>query len=185
MSGTSLDGVDAAMILTDGDQIFEFGDTDYRAYSDAERQVLKDALGKWPEDDTQAALDVIQTAHTEVLAGFDDAQIVGFHGQTLAHDPRGRGTHQIGDGAALAEALGVTTVWDFRSTDVELGGEGAPLAPYFHFACAKWIEATAPVAFLNLGGVGNLTWVDPSLPKPDAEGAWLLIPAPQTPRSMI
>lgn len=173
MSGTSLDGVDAAMILTDGDQIIEFGDADYRAYSDAERQVLKDALGKWPEDDTQAALDVIQTAHTEVLAGFDGAQIVGFHGQTLAHDPRGRGTHQIGDGAALAEALGVTTVWDFRSTDVELGGEGAPLAPYFHFACAKWIKATAPVAFLNLGGVGNLTWVDPSLPKPDAEGACL------------
>lgn len=173
MSGTSLDGVDAAMILTDGDQIFEFGDADYRAYSDAERHVLKDALGKWPEDDTQAALDVIQTAHTEVLAGFDGAQIVGFHGQTLAHDPRGRGTHQIGDGAALAEALGVTTVWDFRSTDVELGGEGAPLAPYFHFACAKWIKATAPVAFLNLGGVGNLTWVDPSLPKPDAEGACL------------
>ncbi|MEC7670004.1 MAG: anhydro-N-acetylmuramic acid kinase [Pseudomonadota bacterium] len=173
MSGTSLDGVDAAMILTDGDQIFEFGDADYRAYSDAERQVLKDALGKWPEDDTQAALDVIQTAHTEVLAGFDGAQIVGFHGQTLAHDPRGRGTHQIGDGAALAEALGVTTVWDFRSTDVELGGEGAPLAPYFHFACAKWIKATAPVAFLNLGGVGNLTWVDPSLPKPDAERACL------------
>ncbi|WP_234994678.1 anhydro-N-acetylmuramic acid kinase [Thalassococcus halodurans] len=173
MSGTSLDGVDAAMILTDGDQIFEFGDTDYRAYSDAERHVLKDALGKWPEDDTQAALDVIQTAHTEVLAGFDGAQIVGFHGQTLAHDPRGRGTHQIGDGAALAEALGVTTVWDFRSTDVELGGEGAPLAPYFHFACAKWIKATAPVAFLNLGGVGNLTWVDPNLMKPDAEGACL------------
>lgn len=173
MSGTSLDGVDAAMILTDGDQIFEFGDADYRAYSDAERHVLKDALGKWPEDDTQAALDVIQTAHTEVLAGFDGAQIVGFHGQTLAHDPRGRGTHQIGDGAALAEALGVTTVWDFRSTDVELGGEGAPLAPYFHFACAKWIKATAPVAFLNLGGVGNLTWVDPSLSKPDAEGACL------------
>lgn len=173
MSGTSLDGVDAAMILTDGDQIFEFGDADYRAYSDAERHVLKDALGKWPEDDTQAALEVIQTAHTEVLAGFDGAQIVGFHGQTLAHDPRGRGTHQIGDGAALAEALGVTTVWDFRSTDVELGGEGAPLAPYFHFACAKWIKATAPVAFLNLGGVGNLTWVDPSLPKPDAEGACL------------
>lgn len=173
MSGTSLDGVDAAMILTDGDQILEFGDADYRAYSDAERRVLKDALGKWPEDDTQAALDVIQTAHTEVLAGFDGAQIVGFHGQTLAHDPRGRGTHQIGDGASLAEALGVTTVWDFRSTDVELGGEGAPLAPYFHFACAKWIKATAPVAFLNLGGVGNLTWVDPSLPKPDAEGACL------------
>lgn len=173
MSGTSLDGVDAAMILTDGDQIFEFGDADYRAYSDAERQVLKDALGKWPEDDTRAALDVIQTAHAEVLAGFDGAQIVGVHGQTLAHDPRGRGTHQIGDGAALAEALGVTTVWDFRSTDVELGGEGAPLAPYFHFACAKWIKATAPVAFLNLGGVGNLTWVDPSLPKPDAEGACL------------
>ena len=173
MSGTSLDGVDAAMIHTDGQQIFGFGDTHYRPYSDDERKTLSDALGKWPEDDVKPALDVIQVAHFDALSGFEGADVVGFHGQTLAHDPKGRGTHQIGEGRALAEGLGITTVWDFRSSDVELGGEGAPLAPFFHFACAKWINATAPLAFLNLGGVGNLTWVDPSRAKPEDEGACL------------
>ena len=100
-------------------------------------------------------------------------EVVGFHGQTLAHEPRGRGTHQLGDGDALAEALECDTVWDFRSADVALGGEGAPLAPFFHFACAQWTGATAPVAFLNLGGVGNLTWVDPTRGTPEAPGALL------------
>jgi anhydro-N-acetylmuramic acid kinase len=107
------------------------------------------------------------------LQGFDDIDLIGFHGQTLAHDPTGRGTHQIGSGAVLAEALGKPVVWDFRSSDVTLGGEGAPLAPFFHFACARWINADAPLAFLNLGGVGNITWIDPSQDRPQDEGALL------------
>jgi anhydro-N-acetylmuramic acid kinase len=172
MSGTSLDGVDAALVLTDGVTISEFGASEYRGYSDVEQAVLRAALGKWPGEDLDEAASVVLNAHVAALQGFD-AEVVGFHGQTLAHDPHGRGTHQLGDGAALAEALGRTVVWDFRSTDVEMGGEGAPLAPFFHWACAKWIGATAPVAFLNLGGVGNLTWVDPGSDKPDAPGALL------------
>ncbi|SMX28579.1 Anhydro-N-acetylmuramic acid kinase [Pelagimonas phthalicica] len=173
MSGTSLDGVDAAVLLTDGEQILEFGTTGYRAYSDAERDVLRAALGKWQEDDCSAAHEVVIKAHHEALSGFQDIELVGFHGQTLAHDPKGRGTHQLGDGAALAEALGLPVVWDFRSADVAMGGEGAPLAPFFHFACAKWIGASEPIAFLNLGGVGNLTWVDPGKAKPEEDGALL------------
>ncbi|WP_240705213.1 anhydro-N-acetylmuramic acid kinase [Pacificoceanicola onchidii] len=173
MSGTSLDGVDAALLRTDGETIFEFGASAYRAYSDAERAVLREALGLWPEDDLGAAPKVCFEAHRAVLAEFDAAEVIGFHGQTLAHDPAGRGTHQMGDGAALAEALGKPVVWDFRSADVALGGQGAPLAPFFHFACAKWIGAREPVAFLNLGGVGNLTWVDPSKAKPQDDGALL------------
>lgn len=172
MSGTSLDGVDAALVLTDGVTISEFGASGYRAYSDAEQAVLRAALGKWPEDDLDDAAAVVLNGHIEALRSFD-ADVVGFHGQTLAHEPHGRGTHQLGDGAALAEALGRTVVWDFRSTDVDMGGEGAPLAPFFHWACAKWIGAKAPLAFLNLGGVGNLTWVDPTSPAPEAEGALL------------
>ncbi|MEL7253880.1 MAG: anhydro-N-acetylmuramic acid kinase [Pseudomonadota bacterium] len=173
MSGTSLDGVDAAMVDTDGQQIFGFGDHGYRAYSDDERAVLRAALGKWHDDDLGAALEVVQSAHEAVLAGFDGADLVGFHGQTLAHDPGGRGTHQLGDGAALAAALGRPVVWDFRSADMELGGEGAPFAPFYHFACAKWMGASAPLAFLNMGGVGNITWVDPSKDQPEEDGALL------------
>lgn len=173
MSGTSLDGVDAAVVDTDGHRIFGFGQTAYRPYSDAERAVLRAALGQWTGDAVVAAARVVDAAHQDVLAGFDGIDLVGFHGQTLAHAPRQQGTLQVGDGSALAEHLKVPVVWDFRSTDVEMGGEGAPLAPFFHFACAKWIGAREPVAFLNLGGVGNLTYVDPSFDMPQQDGALL------------
>ena len=174
MSGTSLDGVDAAVVVTDGVDILGFAESDYRVYTPEERTVLHRALGQWPNDpDVAAATRVIQAAHEDLLGRFRDVEIVGFHGQTLAHDPRGRGTHQVGDGDMLAAALGLPVVWDFRSADVELGGEGAPLAPFYHHACARWIGATGPVAFLNMGGVGNLTWVDPRVLRPEAKGALL------------
>ncbi|WP_146345232.1 anhydro-N-acetylmuramic acid kinase [Falsiphaeobacter marinintestinus] len=173
MSGTSLDGVDAAVVDTDGHRIIGFGEVGYRAYSDAERAVLRDALGVWTGAAAEAAGRVVDAAHVDALAGFTGVELVGFHGQTLAHEPRGRGTFQVGDGAALADALQVPVVWDFRSDDVSMGGEGAPLAPFFHFACAKWIGAEAPVVFLNLGGVGNVTFVDPSRERPEEAGALL------------
>jgi len=171
MSGTSLDGVDAALLRTDGEVVEAFGETGYRAYSGVERAMLAAELGRW---EASAALsEMIETAHAELLSKFPQAEIVGFHGQTLAHDPAGRGTYQAGDGAVLAEVLGRPVVWDFRSADVAAGGQGAPLAPFYHFALARWIGAREPVAFLNLGGVGNLTWVDPTRPGPAADGALL------------
>jgi anhydro-N-acetylmuramic acid kinase len=174
MSGTSLDGVDAAMIHTDGERILGFGESRYRPYSDTERNTIRAALGRWPgEAGVAQAAEVVESAHAELLAHFDGAELIGFHGQTLAHDPDGRGTHQAGDGGILAEVLGLPVIWDFRSSDVRLGGQGAPLAPFYHFACAKWIGATDPLAFLNLGGVGNLTWVDPAYHAPEISGACL------------
>lgn len=174
MSGTSLDGVDAAVLETDGEDIFAFGATGYRPYSEAERAILRAALGRWPgEAGVDAAAEVVETAHAELLSRFSAVELVGFHGQTLAHDPGGRGTHQAGDGAVLAEVLGLPVVWDFRSADVALGGQGAPLAPFFHFACARRIGARGPVAFLNIGGVGNVTWVDPRVARPELPGACL------------
>lgn len=178
MSGTSLDGVDAAELVTDGQRILSFGATAYRPYRADERTVLRQALGGWPGDPgVEAATELVETAHAELLAGFPEAELIGFHGQTLAHDPRGlsgrRRTHQAGSGDLLAAALGRTVVWDFRTSDVAMGGEGAPLVPFFHFACAQWAGLRAPVAFLNLGGVGNVTWVDPRQPGPEAEGAVL------------
>lgn len=172
MSGTSLDGVDAAVIETDGETIHDFGPHDFRPYSPDEQAVLKAALGRWSGPEVEAAATVVLAAHRELLSDFS-CDLVGFHGQTLAHAPRRQGTLQVGDGAALAQALGRPVVWDFRSADVDLGGEGAPLAPFYHFALARRIGATAPLAFLNLGGVGNLTYVDPRHAGPDAEGALL------------
>jgi len=174
MSGTSLDGVDAAMLLTDGERILDFGPSAFRPYSPAEQATIRAALGRWPgEDGVEAAAEAVETAHAELLSRFSGAGIIGFHGQTLAHDPRGRGTHQVGNGALLARALGLPVVWDFRSADVAMGGQGAPLAPFFHFACARQIGATLPLALLNLGGVGNVTWIDPRHPAPESHGALL------------
>lgn len=174
MSGTSMDGVDAAVLVTDGQRIIDFGPAAFRPYSDEERAVIAAAQGTWPGDPlAEAATRVVDDAHADIIAGFDDVDLVGFHGQTLAHDPGGRGTHQAGDGDRLAAAVGLPVVWDFRSADVALGGQGAPLAPFYHFACAQWIGASAPIAFLNLGGVGNITAVDPNTDGPEAPGALL------------
>ena len=173
MSGTSLDGVDAAMVLTDGTKVLEFGATCYRPYTEAERKIIRAGFGQRGGPAVDAAAEVVENAHAEVLERFPDADLIGFHGQTLTHAPEERFTLQAGNGNLLAEVLGKTVVWDFRSADVSLGGQGAPLAPFYHFALARHARETAPVAFLNLGGVGNLTWVDPSRATPEAEGACL------------
>ncbi len=174
MSGTSLDGVDAAMLRTDGHEILEFGPHAYRPYTAPEQATIRAAFGQWPGDaEVATAAEVVETAHAEVLARFSGAEMIGFHGQTLAHDPGQGRTHQAGNGALLAQAMNLPVVWDFRSNDVQMGGQGAPLAPFFHFACAKWIKATEPLAILNLGGVGNVTWIDPSQPSPETPGALL------------
>jgi anhydro-N-acetylmuramic acid kinase len=174
MSGTSLDGVDGAMILTDGLHIVEFGPHAYRPYSDAERAVLRAALGRWPgEAGVAKAAEVVEAAHVDLASRFSGAEVIGFHGQTLAHDLLHGRTHQAGDGALIARALRCPVVWDFRSADVALGGQGAPLVPYFHHALARYIGADAPLAMLNLGGVGNITWIDPTKADPQAQGAVL------------
>ncbi len=174
MSGTSFDGVDAAVLETDGENVRAFGPVAFRPFSESERAVLRAAMGRWPADPgVEAAAEIVETAHAEIIARFDGIDLIGFHGQTLAHDPQGRGTHQAGSGDVLALVSGVPVVWDFRSSDVKLGGQGAPLAPFYHFALARHIGADAPLVFLNLGGVGNLTWVDPRCDRPDAPGALL------------
>ncbi len=178
MSGTSLDGVDVALVKTDGHSIIAFGPSFYRPYCEQERAVLTRALGQWPGGAGVAeAASVVEVAHIEAMRALESqadmrADLIAFHGQTLVHDPAGRGTHQVGQGARLAAALGRPVVWDFRSCDVAAGGQGAPLAPFFHFACARYLGArlgqTGPMVFLNLGGVGNITWVDPARAAPDA-----------------
>jgi anhydro-N-acetylmuramic acid kinase len=97
--------------------------------------------------------------------------VVGFHGQTVAHAPDEAWTWQLGDGAALARVLNRPVIWDFRTADMAAGGQGAPLAPFFHFALARRIGAAEPLAFLNIGGVANVTWIDPDKPAPEAPGA--------------
>ncbi|MCP5075998.1 MAG: anhydro-N-acetylmuramic acid kinase [Rhodobacteraceae bacterium] len=174
MSGTSMDGVDGAVLLTDGVEILEFGEGVFRPYTKEKTEAISAALGLWPTPGDYAldiAKMVVETAHAQVIREFAGVELVGFHGQTLAHDPDAGRTHQLGDGKALALATNSRVVWDFRASDLAAGGQGAPLAPFFHFACAKWAGLTEPVAFLNLGGVGNVTIVDPAKSAPEDPGA--------------
>jgi anhydro-N-acetylmuramic acid kinase len=174
MSGTSMDGVDAAVVETDGVTIAAFGRSGFRPYAPAERAAIEAALGRWPgEAGVEAAEAAVQASHATLAAGFPEAALLGFHGQTLVHEPQGRGTHQVGRGDLLADATGRPVVWALRAADVASGGEGAPLVPVFHHAVARHIGAEAPLAFLNIGGVANVTWVDARIADPAAPGALL------------
>ena len=181
MSGTSVDAVDAALIETDGEGHVLGLSAHDRPYSDAERALIRRAAARALELPAPAhdpliaeAERVLTLAHAEAvasLAGQEQATLIGFHGQTVAHRPpgyfrsvaSGSGhpspfTWQIGDAPLLARLTGRPVVYDFRSADVAAGGEGAPLAPGYHRALASNVER--PVGILNLGGVGNLTWFD-------------------------
>lgn len=164
MSGTSMDGIDAALIRTDGGARVERLATIFLAYDDTFRASLHAALGQSaPADEITRDLTErhrVAVARLLTEAGVREAEIdvVGFHGQTIFHDPRNRLTVQLGDGEALARALGIDVVFQFRHADVAAGGEGAPFAPLYHAVLAP---AERPVCFLNIGGVANLTWVGP------------------------
>lgn len=175
MSGTSLDGVDVALIRSDGERIAELGAARTYAYADADRALLrrasKDALTLTDRAERPGVLReaeaLVTLRHAEAVERFlaeegrkpADVALVGFHGQTVFHDPARRLTVQIGDGQALADRLGIATAWDMRAADIEAGGEGAPLAPAFHRALADMAGIERPVVFLNLGGVANVTYV--------------------------
>lgn len=166
MSGTSMDGVDAALVETDGETVAATGPAATRPYPEALRRDLAAALGA---RERTPAIDALERALTDLHADAAaalmaeagltaaDIDVVGLHGQTLTHAPEAGWTWQLGDGARLADRLGVPAVFDFRAADMAAGGQGAPLAPVYHRALAAGLEM--PVAFLNLGGVGNLTFV--------------------------
>jgi anhydro-N-acetylmuramic acid kinase len=167
MSGTSMDGVDVAAIETDGERVAWMGPASTVPYAPALRARLDRAV-RDPEKSGQelAALAIDMTdAHAAAVEAFlpmlpgsrRRVDVIGFHGHTLFHRPAERRTCQLGDGEQLATRLGIDVVYDFRSADVAAGGQGAPLAPVFHQALAAALER--PVAMLNLGGVGNVTWI--------------------------
>lgn len=175
MSGTSMDGVDVALVDTDGERIQATGGSVYLPYSAQEREVLRGALvdagaitlrEQRPGRVAEAEAIVTRT-HAEAVEALlsqeglkpEAIDVVGFHGQTVLHRPRLGLTVQIGDGEALSERLGIPVVYDFRAADVAAGGQGAPLVPVFHRALAASIGLPLPLAILNIGGVSNVTFI--------------------------
>jgi anhydro-N-acetylmuramic acid kinase len=176
MSGTSLDGVDVALIETDGRRVNAFGPSGYRPYTEAERHLLRQALYEavdLPQRDARPgclreAERIVTSAHAEAVAAFvaqhriafEDIDIVGFHGQTVLHRPERRLTVQIGDAATLAKKIHIPVMHDFRAADVEAGGQGAPFVPVYHRALAQSLEREGPIVVVNIGGVSNITYID-------------------------
>ena len=161
MSGTSLDGVDAALLWTDGETAGEAGEAITIPYPDELRHRLRSVLGGvGPIKEVEHEITLFHAGVAKALlrqAGEPRVEVVGFHGHTILHQPENRRTWQIGDGDLLAKLLQVPVVNDFRSADVEAGGQGAPLLPAFHGALA--VGRDLPLAILNIGGVANVTWI--------------------------
>lgn len=167
MSGTSLDGVDAAWLRTDGQKIEEVGGGFMAPYPPSLRENIRSILGV--KDTTEKVKNVerdLTLFHAHVIsqalariANRHSLDLIGFHGQTIFHAPPE--SRQLGDGAFLAQEAGVDVIYDFRAADLAHGGQGAPLVPVFHQAIAG--EST-PVAVVNIGGVANMTWIQEGQP---------------------
>lgn len=177
MSGTSMDGIDLAVVATDGERIVERGPSAFFSYEAAFRKRLERALEtaktitrrqERPGDLADLEIEITRR-HADAVRRFLDRQgsdlkpdIVGFHGQTVLHRPDEALTVQLGDGALLASELGLPVVFDMRAGDMAHGGQGAPLIPAYHAALARSLPsktARFPLVFVNIGGISNVTYV--------------------------
>ncbi len=169
MSGTSMDGIDTAIIQTDGERMVEFGPASTTPYECCVRDAIRAALGQSRPDPsvtralTDAHANCIEALFFQRPEYRDKIAIVGLHGHTLMHAPADGLTLQIGDGPRLAEQIQIDVISDFRSADVAAGGQGAPLAPLYHQALCDNIDK--PTIILNIGGISNVTWIG----SPDAD----------------
>ncbi len=171
MSGTSLDGIDVALVSTDGEVIQDIGPSLFRPYNDTQRArlaaTLVEARGLTDRTARPEALveaeRVVTDAHGDAVEQWmrdnpsKSVDLIGFHGQTVFHAPQWGVTIQLGDGAALARRLGIPVVYDFRAADVAAGGQGAPLVPVYHKALVARAALTGNVVVVNIGGVANIT----------------------------
>ncbi len=167
ISGTSMDGIDVALIRSDGANEVETGPAATFPYPEPAAAALRAVVADPGEaEKPQAELErAVTDAHVAAVEAFLDrfgivresVALVGMHGQTTLHRPRARLTRQLCDGERAAAALRIDVVCDFRSADVAAGGEGAPFAPVYHAAMAAGLER--PLMILNWGGVGNVTYL--------------------------
>ena len=182
MSGTSMDGIDVALVETDGETIVRRGPSAGYAYEprfrDRLKQGLEDAKSIRKRDERPGTLVELERdltlRHAEAVEAFlhennllsETIDVIGFHGQTVLHRPDEALTVQIGDGDLLARESLIDVVYDMRANDMAHGGQGAPLIPAYHAALAQGFSESskieAPVAFVNIGGISNITFIGAS-----------------------
>jgi anhydro-N-acetylmuramic acid kinase len=175
MSGTSMDGVDIALLETDGERIEAFGPVGGREYTGEERAFFREAVDAAVQIDDRSdrsgilarAEALITEIHADAVDDFlivnrmprDEVAVIGFHGQTVLHRPEAQLTVQLGDGQLLADLTGMDVVYDFRAEDMAQGGEGAPFVPVYHRALADYSALPRPAVIVNIGGVANVTFI--------------------------
>lgn len=176
MSGTSMDGIDVALIETNGETVSRFGPSALHFYQEHEVALLRAAMEAAPAlrtrderpgviGEAEAMSTVLHASAVNTFLTVNEIDrstidVVGFHGQTIWHRPAEKLTIQIGDGARLAAETKLPVVYDLRAADVAAGGQGAPLVPVYHRALARTLARPHPIAVLNLGGVANITFID-------------------------
>lgn len=179
MSGTSMDGIDVALVRSDGEGHVERGPSQFFAYDPAMRELLQEALETAKEIIDRTARpgnlahveQEITRLHVDAVKDFLQKQdlsveavdVIGFHGQTVLHRPDIGLTVQLGDGDLLAHETGIPVVYDMRANDMRFGGQGAPLVPVYHQALASSLpaelRAKLPMVFVNIGGISNITYI--------------------------
>jgi len=181
MSGTSMDGIDAAFIRTDGEKIYEIGPSYYSKFSNREqyKSVVNAAMNgaeQMAEADNYIArlhADAVNFLLNQTGTSVKHVDIIGFHGQTILHKPERGITIQLGNPHLLERLTNIKVISDFRRPDVAAGGQGAPLVPIYHLALWKWVRdqgmgdasISLPVAVLNIGGISNVTYISSKNPK--------------------
>ncbi|MDC3409801.1 anhydro-N-acetylmuramic acid kinase [Alphaproteobacteria bacterium] len=166
MTGTSMDGIDISLVKTNGIVLKRLNKNFYYKYSSETKKILGDIL----KTDININLkkksffdEFITKEHYLALKDLDilsSCDLVGFHGQTLYHDPDNKISVQLGNPIKLAQMLNKNVIFDFRSKDLSLGGQGAPIAPIYHKFILETLDMELPCCFLNIGGVSNLTYWD-------------------------
>lgn len=165
MSGTSMDGIDLALIESDGKNIIKCQDFFYREYEKSFREKLANLINQGASlNEIKLIENELTILHANLVNDFlrekkirrEEIDLIGFHGHTILHNPAQKITWQIGNGNLLNAATKIPVIADFRSADVALGGQGAPLVPIYHMHL--FANQKQPCAVLNIGGVSNITF---------------------------
>ena len=173
MSGTSLDGIDASIVRSDGEKFINIEENQYYKYKDSFRERLKKFIKRCYDREyiekhnkvynnlqKQLTLDHIEISKKIISKYRSKIDLVSFHGQTIIHRPEKGYSIQMGDAKLLSKILKQNVVYKFRQKDIDHKGQGAPLASIYHYNLSKKLNLTEPIIFLNIGGISNLTYID-------------------------
>ena len=171
MSGTSVDGVDASIILSDGENQFKLLEEKYYEYDNDlfdEYHKLKKKINtskdlNYYSTSIKSIENKITIFHAKVFKDISSKiklDLVGFHGQTIYHNPKEKISLQLGNGNLLSQLIKKKVVFNFRKNDILNGGEGAPLTPIFHKFILKTKKIKLPACILNIGGISNITFLN-------------------------